>query len=1040
MQDIASSKLSDITVFNKYAKFLPEVSRRENYNEIADRNKEMHQLKYPQLAERIENIYRDFVHTKKILPSMRSMQFGGRPILLAENRIYNCAYAPVELTKFFSELMFLLLGGTGMGYSVQRRHVNQLHKVKTPESDLEYKFQIQDSIIGWADSIKVVLKAFLKGGTLPVFDYRDIREKGADLVTTGGKAPGPEPLRKCINTIIPILRQAVGRKLTPLECHDISCIIADSVRAGGIRRAAMIALFDRDDEEMLTCKSLVDVQKWWSEEVDESADNVKVFWVDRYGIEGQAQLENFQWRELLATNKLPWYLVHPYRARANNSVVLPRGKVSEEEFRALLKVVEASRCGEPGIYWTNNEDWGTNPCCISGDTWVMTDTGPHKAAELVGKDFQVFVDGQLHPTNAGGFWETGTKSVYRVTTKRGHEVKLTADHQLKRVAYKSRKVRQFEWAELQDISVGESILLSHHVGASWGSDAQEETAKGYILGSLVGDGVFIEVPGKSPRACLDFWGNDAQEMAMSSLTYIKSVCTHRSDLSINPQVSNCGTKLRIASTGLADLAREYGIVRGHKTITEAIERTSSTFHIAFLRGLFDADGSVQGSHIKGVSVRLTQSNEALLKAAQRMLLRLGINSTLYNGRISAGYREMPDGAGGLKSYWCEEVHELVISGSNIAEFSQRIGFLQPSKQQRLNQLLAGYQRELNRDWFDDEVVAIDLIGEEQVFDVTVPGVHEFCANGIQAHNCEIGLRPYQMCNLTTINVSAIKSQEDFNLAAGAAAFLGTLQAGYTDFHYLNPKWKLACEKEALLGVSMTGIASGNIDNLNAAEAAQYAKDVNEQLAAEVGINKAARVTAVKPEGTSSLVLGTSSGIHAWHGEYYIRRMRAGKDEALAQYLMQVVPELVEEDVTDPNQVVLSFPQKAPEGAVLRHESMMELLDRVRNISENWVRAGHRSGDNYHNVSCTISVKDDEWESLTDWMWDHRDVYNGISVMPFFGSTAYPQMPFEDISKEQYEALLPLLERIDISHVKEADGSAIDLAAEAACAGGVCEIF
>lgn len=668
MQDIAFSKLSDITVFNKYAKFLPEVSRRENYHEICDRNKEMHQLKYPQLAERIEDIYRDFVHTKKTLPSMRSMQFGGRPILLAENRIYNCAYAPVELTKFFSELMFLLLGGTGMGYSVQRRHVNQLHKVKTPESDLEYKFQIQDSIIGWADAIKVVLKAFLKGGTLPVFDYRDIREKGTDLVTTGGKAPGPEPLRKCINTIIPILRQAIGRKLTPLECHDISCIIADSVRAGGIRRAAMIALFDRDDEEMLTCKSLVDVQEWWSEETNEAASNVKVFWVDRYGIEGQAQLENFQWRELLATDKLPWYLVHPYRARANNSAVLPRGKVSEEEFRGLLKIVEASGCGEPGIYWTNNEDWGTNPCC------------------------------------------------------------------------------------------------------------------------------------------------------------------------------------------------------------------------------------------------------------------------------------------------------------------------------------------------------------------------------------EIGLRPYQMCNLTTINVSAIKNQEDFNLAAGAAAFLGTLQAGYTDFHYLNPKWKLACEKEALLGVSMTGIASGNIDILDAEEAAQYAKDVNEQLAAELGINSAARVTAVKPEGTSSLVLGTSSGIHAWHGEYYIRRMRAGKDEALAQYLMQVVPELVEEDVTDSNQVVLSFPQKAPEGAVLRHESMMELLDRVRNASESWVRAGHRSGDNYHNVSCTISVKDDEWASLTDWMWNHRDVYNGISVMPFFGSTAYPQMPFEDISKEQYEAMLPLLERIDISHVKEADGSAIDLAAEAACAGGVCEII
>lgn len=658
--------LSDITVFNKYAKFLPALNRRENYSEIADRNKAMHQRKYPLLADRIENVYRDFVHTKKVLSSMRSMQFGGRPIELAENRIYNCAYAPAESAKFFSELMFLLLGGTGMGYSVQRRHTSQLPKVKTPESDEEYKFQIQDSIIGWADAIKVVIKAFLKAGTLPIFDYRDIREKGTDLVTTGGKAPGPEPLRKCITLITQILRQAVGRRLTPLEVHDISCVIADSVRAGGIRRAAMICLFDRDDQAMLTCKSQVDVRDWWLSPA-ELGRPAKINWTDCYGIEGESPLEEYQVREIMNTGKLPWFIVHPYRARSNNSAVLPRGKVGEQEFRDLLKTVEASGCGEPGVYWTHNEDWGTNPCC------------------------------------------------------------------------------------------------------------------------------------------------------------------------------------------------------------------------------------------------------------------------------------------------------------------------------------------------------------------------------------EIGLRPYQMCNLTTINVSAIHNQTDFNLAAGAAAFLGTLQAGYTDFHYLNPKWKLTCEEDALLGVSMTGIASGNIDHLDKIEAAAFAAEVNEQVAADIGINASARITTVKPEGTTSLVLGTSSGIHAWHGEYYIRRMRAGKDEALAQYLMSVVPELVEEDVTDPSQVVLSFPQKAPEGASTRHESMMTLLERVKTISKEWVTPGHRSGDNRHNVSCTISVKDDEWAQLTDWMWEHREDYNGIAVMPHYGSSAYPQMPFEDITESQYQALLPYLKRIDISQVREADGSAIDLAAEAACAGGVCEL-
>jgi len=654
--------LSDITVFNKYAKYLPGKSRRENYIEISHRNRDMHIRKYPQLADQIRAIYTEFVDSKKILPSMRSMQFGGRPIELAENRIFNCAYFPIEHTRAYAELMFLLLGGTGAGYSVQKRHTTQMPKVKAPESDGEYKFQIQDSIIGWADAIKVVAKAFLKAGTLPVFDYRDIREKGTDLITTGGKAPGPEPLRRCIELITAVFRNAVGRRLRPIEVHDICCFIADSVRAGGIRRAAMIALFDRDDEEMLKCKSPITLKEW---QIVDATTRV-VYFVDDYQVAHTKQLQEWEFNFLTETGTFPWGVVYPARARANNSAVLPRGEVSEEEFRDLMKVIQASGCGEPGVYWTNNPDWGTNPCC------------------------------------------------------------------------------------------------------------------------------------------------------------------------------------------------------------------------------------------------------------------------------------------------------------------------------------------------------------------------------------EIALRPYQMCNLTTINVSAIHSQEDYNQAAAAAAFIGTLQAGYTDFHYLNPKWKITCEEDALLGVSMTGIASGNIDNLSKHVAAHSAIQMNQEIAKQIGINPAARITTVKPEGTSSLVLGTSSGIHSWHAPYYIRRMRAGKDEALAQYMQRAVPALVEEDLYDSNQVVLSFPQKAPEGATTRHETMDEFLERVKDISQAWVHSGHIKGDNRHNVSCTVSVKSDEWADLADWMWDHRGSYNGISVMPFFGSADYPQAPFEDITKEQYEAMLPLLAGINIGHIIEMNGNEIDLAGEAACAGGVCE--
>ena len=276
----------------------------------------------------------------------------------------NCAYMPAESHKFFSELMFLLLGGTGVGYSVQRRHVDQLPSIKAPKSDGVHRFQIQDSIIGWADTVKVVAKAFFHGGTLPAFDYRDIRDKGTELVTTGGKAPGPEPLKLCVERLIGLFRQAVGRKLTPLEVHDMACAIADSVRAGGIRRAAMICLFDRKDQDMLRCKAVVPTVVTHLAGVrPEDNGMTEMTFIDVYGQTAKAMVSEYDRKAWADTGCLPWYLVAPARGRANNSAVLVRNEVSEEEFTQIMDMVEASGCGEPGVYWTNNPDWGTNPCC-----------------------------------------------------------------------------------------------------------------------------------------------------------------------------------------------------------------------------------------------------------------------------------------------------------------------------------------------------------------------------------------------------------------------------------------------------------------------------------------------------------------------------------------------------------------------------------------------------------------------------------------------------------------------------------------------------
>ncbi|MFO7258272.1 MAG: hypothetical protein DIU61_011270 [Bacteroidota bacterium] len=608
--------LSDIIVHMKYARYLPDLQRRETWGEICQRYQDMMTEKYPALEKEIDH-WMQFVRDRKVLPSMRAMQFAGPAIARNNSRIYNCAYLPVDDIRAFPETLFLLLGGTGVGYSVQYHHVEKLPPIQKAEK--RRRFLVGDSLEGWADAIKVLMKAYFgKSNYMPDFDFSDIRPKGARLVTAGGKAPGPEPLKICIAHIQAILdRKKNGERLTPLECHDIMCHLANAVLAGGIRRSAMIALFSAEDEEMLTCK----FGSWWE--------------------------------------------LNEQRGRANNSVVLHRDTTTKEEFDRLWKKIEASGSGEPGFYFTNDFDWGTNPCC------------------------------------------------------------------------------------------------------------------------------------------------------------------------------------------------------------------------------------------------------------------------------------------------------------------------------------------------------------------------------------EIALRPFQFCNLCEVNVSDIASQEDLNERCRAASFFGTLQAGFTNFHYLREAWKTTTEHDALIGVGMTGIASGKIMAYDLREAADVVKQMNLRASAQIGIQFAARCTTIKPSGTTSLVLGTSSGIHAWHNDYYLRRIRIGKNEALYTYLSINHPELLEDDLLNSKQAIIRIPQKAPEGSILRNEDVMDLLERIKYFNENWVRTGFRRGSNANNVSATVSIRKGEWKRVGEWMWENKASYNGLSVLPFdYGN--YTQPPFEDITREQFEELEKSLRAIDLTNVYESDDET-EHTAEAACAGGSCTI-
>lgn len=278
--DISNKILSDITVHMKYARYLDDEHRRENWDELVTRNKNMHIKKYPALKAEIENAYK-FVYDKKVLPSMRSMQFGGKPIEVAPNRVFNCAYMPIDDLRSFGEAMFLLLGGTGVGYSVQTHHVEELPEIREPNNKRTRRYLVADSIEGWADAVKALISSYFNGTSRLRFDYSDIRPKGARLLTSGGKAPGPQPLKECLVKVEGILdSKQTGDKLRPIEVHDILCHIADAVLAGGIRRAALIALFSADDDEMISAKS----GDWWEK--------------------------------------------NPQRGRANNSVVLMRHRIT----------------------------------------------------------------------------------------------------------------------------------------------------------------------------------------------------------------------------------------------------------------------------------------------------------------------------------------------------------------------------------------------------------------------------------------------------------------------------------------------------------------------------------------------------------------------------------------------------------------------------------------------------------------------------------------------------------------------------------------
>ena len=979
----ALQELQNYTFVSKYARWLEDKNRRETWKEAVDRVRNMMHIMYSDkdISKDIDWAY-DMMYKKKVLGSQRALQFGGDPILKRHAKIYNCTSSYCDRLRFFQECFWLLLCGSGTGFSVQKHHVAKLptleHNVE--KNDHASKYVVEDSIEGWANALGVLLSSYFSKpieefksykNTYVIFDYSNIRAKGSSLASGVGKAPGFEPLQKGLEKVRALLDRCIAngqKKLRPIDAYDIVMHSSDAVLSGGVRRSASLALFSPDDEEMAKAKT------------------------------GN------------------WYIENPQRARSNNSALLLKNETAFEEFKVLMESVK--EFGEPGFIWSESTEMIFNPCVVA-DSTVVTDRGIKMVSDLINRPFNAIVDGVSYPS-LKGFWKTGTKQVVELQFKSGRTLRVTPNHKI---------MTTTGWKQADDIVYGENVVINNHRSYSLDSILNIDSIdwkKGYLLGLFLGDGNHTK-----SSAQLKWWGESKDQYrqdAYQMLSDVNFINNHHSSEQNSVAIYSC-----IESKKLMQFAIDHECMVGTSKRLSKKSICGSWNHVSgLIAGYFDADGTVLVNNIKGSSLRISSVQLENLQNLQIALNSLGIYSKIYKNRRLEGDRVMPDGTGGTKSYFCQASHELVISSDNIVRFAKYIPIKNTEKSDKIQTIVSNYQRMPNRTNFVDTLINKVALGELDVYDCTVEDIHAFDNDSVYVHNCvEIGMWPvdeetgksgWQGCNLSTINCSSVIDEEDFYERCKAAAIIGTLQAGFTKLDYLGEISEKIFDREALLGVSLTGTMEKHdlvLTEKVLTKGAKIAVDTNKQLAKKININQAARVTCLKPEGTSSSMLGTSSGIHPHHAKRYIRHVQANILEAPYQHFKKLNPQACELSSWSANNTdeVIKFPIEVPDGAKLKNQlPAVEMLSVVKETQKNWVNSGKNRAlctQEYlsHNVSNTVTVKPDEWDEVTKYIYDNRKYFAGISLIPQSGDKDYPQAPFttvytsREIVKEYGDAAL-----------------------------------
>jgi ribonucleotide reductase, class II len=899
---------------SRYARWLDSEKRRENWSETVCRYfdymeghlKKNHDYVIPKsMREELEQA----VLALEVMPSMRALMTAGPALDKDNTGAYNCSYVVVDDPKAFDEAMVILMAGTGVGFSVERQYVQKLPEIPERLFNSETVIVVRDSKEGWGKALRQLI-ALLYSGEIPKWDVSQLRPAGAILKTFGGRSSGPEPLVDLFRFTVKTFRNAVGRKLNSLECHDIMCKIGEVVVVGGVRRSAMISLSNLSDDRMRSAKS----GSWWETE--------------------------------------------PQRALANNSAAYtekPEIGVFMREWTSLYE----SKSGERGIFSrtaaeqqvkkfgrrTPGYEWGTNPCCVSGVTEILTNKGYVPISDTVGKNTKIWNGESWEEVEP---YEAGEADLVRVNLSDGSYLDCTWNHRW--------VIEDKGFVTTEKLSVGDKL-------------AKFEMP---VLDNLDNDPI-IDAYSQG------FYSGDGNTgLTYSWLYETKYDCEDR-------LIGSVGEAYKNRKTWKHGPMLDKGFVPVNASLT---------YKLHWLAGLLDSDGTITKDE-NGSGFQITSVNKDFLDRVKLMLTTVGVRAKIVKGH-DAGYRSMPDGKGGSKDYLCKETHRLLI-GNYDAYHLIESGL----KLSRVMHDGGKPQRDARR---FVRVVSFEPLDYEMTYCYTEPKTSRGTFNGIVTGNSEIILRPNQFCNLSEIVIRPTDDEKSIMRKIRIATILGTFQSTLTHFPYLRKSWKKNTEEERLLGVSMTGIMDNAITNGKSGvdilaafleKGRNYAVEVNKELADAIGIEQSASISCVKPSGSVSQLVDAASGIHARHNDFYVRTVRGDNKDPLTQFMIAggfpAEPCVMKPDTT----TVFSFPIKSPDDAVCRTEmSAIDQLNMWLIYQRHWCE---------HKPSVTITVKEHEWMEVGAFVYKHFDEISGISFLPH-SDHIYRQAPYQDCSAEEYEAL------------------------------------